>query len=492
MKRFVIFLAVTSLWAATAGPLTPGAEERAALDRISVADMLGNLSFLSSDLLEGRDTPSTGLDIAAEFIASQFRRSGLEPAAPDYFQVADFVEVTPSKEGVELALTSGDTSVRATTDLDLRSYAAIDVKDAPIYKAGKGEMPSLEGKIACLSQPDLRGENGMEKYEAFQASMKAVEAKHPAAILVIVSGGMRRGGQRARLVDAADVKPGTPTVNVRESAAAKFLEGLKEGDTGAAATIHAKAPAEKHVKVRNVAGILRGSDPALANSYVLVTAHYDHIGVLPSGEGDRINNGANDDGSGTVSVIEIANALAGMKTHPRRSIVFMTFFGEEKGLLGSRYYARHPLEPLKDTVAQINLEQVGRTDDTEGPQVGTATFTGFHFSEVPEIFEAAGKATGVKVYNNEEHGDAFFSRSDNQSLADAGIPSHTLAVAFEFPDYHQPGDEWQKIDYENMAKIDRMVALGLIEIANRGEAPHWNEKDKKAEKYIKAWRALHP
>jgi len=116
------------------------------------------------------------------------------------------------------------------------------------------------------------------------------------------------------------------------------------------------------------------------------------------------------------------------------------------GGLGSNYYCQHPIFPVAATVADINLEHMGRTDDTEGPQVSTATFTGFTFSNIPSTFEAAGKELGVKVYSNEKNGDAFFSRSDNQSLADSGIPAHTLCVAFEYPDYHGLGDEWPKVD----------------------------------------------
>jgi Zn-dependent M28 family amino/carboxypeptidase len=213
--------------------------------------------------------------------------------------------------------------------------------------------------------------------------------------------------------------------------------------------------------------------------------------VKEEGEGDRIFNGANDDGSGTVSVIELANALAKTNPHPKRSILFMTFFGEEKGLLGSRYYGSHPLIPLKDTIAQVNLEQLGRTDDPAGPQVGTATFTGFGFSDIPATFQAAGQEVGVKVYNNEKNGDSFFARSDNQSLADAGIPAHTIGVAFEFPDYHGVGDEWPKIDYDNMAKVNRMIALGLLHLANNPKLPQWNESNPKTEKYVSAWKALH-
>src|SRR6202030_20223 len=120
------------------------------------------------------------------------------------------------------------------------------------------------------------------------------------------------------------------------------------------------------------------------DTYVMLTAHYDHVGMRATGE-DRIYNGANDDGSGTVSVVEIAGALAALDPRPKRSILFVTFFGEERGLLGSRYYGRHPIVPLEKTIADLNLEQVGRTDATDGPQIGTASITGFDFSELPGI-----------------------------------------------------------------------------------------------------------
>jgi Zn-dependent M28 family amino/carboxypeptidase len=119
-------------------------------------------------------------------------------------------------------------------------------------------------------------------------------------------------------------------------------------------------------KVRNVIGVLRGSDPALKDTFIIVSAHYDHLGINTNLEGDQIFNGANDDGSGTVSVIELATSLSTLKEKPKRSIVFMTFYGEERGLLGSTYYGKNPIFPLAKTVAAINLEHMGRTDDVEG------------------------------------------------------------------------------------------------------------------------------
>ena len=167
----------------------------------------------------------------------------------------------------------------------------------------------------------------------------------------------------------------------------------------------------------------------------------------------------------------------------------MTFFGEEKGLLGSRYYGRHPVVPIDKTVADVNLEQVGRTDDSEGPRIGAATMTGHGYSDLTNVFTAAGQAEGVRLERHPQFSDAFFGRSDNQALADLGVPAHTISVAFMFPDYHGLTDHWQKIDYTNMAKVDRMVARGILMIADNPVEPKWNESNPKAAKYLNALKS---
>lgn len=470
MKLALILLAALCC----AASLDP--ETEATLDRITAASLRGNLSFLSSDLLEGRDTPSRGLDLAAEFIASQFRRAGLEPV----FQEAEFELITPNM--TDFALSVNGTAVKGK--VEIRCAGAVDIKDAPAFQVDNAKPPSLEGKVAVLAIPDLGADGSRENAVTYRHWYAATVAKHPAAIIQYFEGTPQHG-RANRLVEVESAKKTPPIVTLSDPDAAKLFTGKTS------ISIHANEPTIKVVHLRNVAATLKGSDPELSKTYILVTAHYDHIGVKEEGEGDRIFNGADDDGSGTVSVIELANALAKTNPRPRRSILFMTFFGEEKGLLGSRYYGSHPLVPLKDTIAQVNLEQLGRTDDSDGPQVGTATFTGFAFSEVPAAFQKAGHEVGVKVYDNEKNGDAFFARSDNQSLADAGIPAHTIAVAFEFPDYHGVGDEWPKIDYDNMAKVDRMIALGLLHLANNPKPPEWNEANSKTERYVSAWKALH-
>jgi hypothetical protein len=487
-------LAACLLFAAPDLRLTDGPEVRSALDHISADSMRGNLSFLASDALEGRDTPSRGLDIAAEFIASQFRRAGLEAPVDDtYFQTADFVQITRRTGGIELTVNlRGETTRIEPADVTIaRANAALNIESLVIYKMVGDDVPDdVEGKAVLLLS---RGSTAL---------VRRIRAKKASIILIAGSGSGRRNADAAaarRELIAEDLvdTPATPVASVRGEAARRLFESLPDGMTYATLTLHAPGPQREEVKLRNVIGVLRGSDPQLKDTYIIVTAHYDHLGIKPVADGTqekdgRIYNGANDDGSGVVSVIELANALASMHPRPRRSIVFMTVFGEERGLLGSQYYERHPVFPLDRTIADINIEQVGRTDDNEQPQIASATFTGFTYSEVPALFAEAGKATGVKVYERNSGDDAYFSRSDNQALADAGIPSHTVAVALEFPDYHNVGDKWYKIDYTNMTAIDRMLGLGIISLAADPTSPKWNESNQNTRKYLKAWRTLHP
>jgi len=258
---------------------------------------------------------------------------------------------------------------------------------------------------------------------------------------------------------------------------------------GARVSAHIPPPKATPVKLRNVIGVLRGADPALRDSYVLVTAHYDHLGIRGSGPGDHIYNGADDDASGTASAIEIAETLAGLPERPRRSVVFMTFFGEELGEVGSRYYVAHPVFPLAKTAVDLNLEQLGRTDEVGvGVHTGQYTLTGFEFTDLAPVLRQAAEPFGIRVVNDEKRNEQYFRQSDNYAFAEAGVPSTTISVAYQFSDYHQPGDEWPKLDYDNMAKVDRAVALAVWEVASNPDAPAWNAKNPKTE----AFRAKRP
>ncbi len=465
MNRVCVLLfasAAIGFGASRAGEMA--APQQAAIDRISADSMRGNLSFLASDALEGRGTPSNGLDVAAEFIASQFRRAGLEPAGKDgsYFQPANFAVVTPKLDEFRMTLVSKGEELELTpADVGIHSLMRLDFSNTPvIVLPSNGAIPPVEGRVVAGNA----GRYGSE------SSLRMLQARKPALILLI----SHHAGEPQE----------TEYLEDTDAANAPVLRIINEDAVSAVAekrtlsvSVHLAAPLRRDVVLRNVAGILRGSDPALRDRFVIVSSHYDHLGVRAGGSGDKIYNGANDNGSGTVSVMEIASALATLQVHPRRSILFLTLFGEEEGLLGSYYYIEHPLVPLRNSVADINLEMLGRTDDPAGPEVGAFAFTGPSYSDLASGMAAAAKAQGVKVYTKNDAA-SFFDRSDNYAFALAGIVAHTVIVAFDYPDYHAATDEWQKIDYANMAKVDRALAAGILDVANADEVPHWsNSRD---------------
>jgi len=446
---------------------------------ISAQSLRGHLSFLASDLLEGRATPSRGQDLAAEYIAAQFRRAGLEPAGNDgYFQVSDWKYAERDMSQFAFTVQAGGKTLSVPASaVDLRVREAVSFKDAAVvtmpWAEAMKDAARADGKLLVLTMPaDRRAAYGdLQKFTG------------KPALLVLVDGSRTQGSAaNGWLVEEGPPRPrdAMRSVVLYDAQAAAALSA-----GNATVTLNVPGPVERAVKLRNVVGVLRGSDPKLKDTYVMLTSHYDHLGIR---NGD-IYNGANDDGSGTVSVIEIAASLAAQKTRPKRSIVFMTFFGEELGLVGSRYYGKHPVFPIKDTVADINLEQIGRTDDSEGARVNAANLTGFDYTSISDTLQRAGKKVGVKLVKHPVNSDRYFAQSDNQSLADAGVPAHTLSVAYEFPDYHGKDDDWDKIDYENMARIDRMVALGLLDIANNRKAPAWSAVPNAA-KYLEAAKKL--
>lgn len=462
--------------------------------RLTADALKADVSFLASDALEGRGTPSPGLDIAAEYIAAQFRRGGLEPAGDDgYFQTAHYEQVTPNFEGLELSVTADGQKVAAEKSaLVLQDAVAADVKDASVLKVSMSDASALDalteeqvrGKVLVLELPDAAAGRGAAM--TLRRAPAAATKLHASLVVILRQaggGGAAGGGRGGRLREAAGAaSPSVPVLVVSDPAVRNALVNAKEATVSA----HIAAPAVQQVKLRNVVAILRGTDPALKDTYVMLTGHYDHLGVRGSGPGDHIFNGANDDASGTSSVIEIANALAALP-RPKRSIVFMTVFGEELGDLGSGYYARHPIFPLVRTVADVNLEQLGRTDESNvGTHANQFNLTGFDFTNIAAVFRKAGEQTGVQVVKDEKNSDPFFTRSDNAAFANAGVPSTTLSVAYVYSDYHGAGDEWPKLDYENMAKVDRTIALAALDIANSVETPKWDTNNPKTAAFVKA------
>jgi hypothetical protein len=482
-------LAAAALLAAQGQP--PLAQRIAA--HVRVNDLKADVSFLASDALEGRATPSRGLDLAAEYIAAQFRRAGLEPVGDDgYFQNASYQSVKANPEGLAFTL---DSATAGEGTVTIQEAVATGLDGAAVFKVTLNDTAALDaltaeqvrGKVLLVEVPTGGGGGGMAAFQA-QRRILTLAAKLEPAMVVMVRATAQPTNPNARvpLRDATALAPKVPILNVWDKAIYDAVAAARPGPMEATVSAHVAAPLVTPVKLRNVAGVLRGSDPQLTDTYVIVTGHYDHLGVRPKAQGDGIYNGANDDASGTASVIAVASALADLGEKPKRTILFVTLFGEEAGGLGARWYTAHPIFPIAKTVADINLEQLGRTDDSEGPKVSQFNLTGFDYTDIAATFAKAGALTGVQAIKHEKNSDAYFGRSDNAAFADAGIPSTTLSVSYVFPDYHQPGDEWQKLDYDNLAKVDVTVALGILDMANSSQAPQWNKENPKTARYVQA------
>ena len=217
----------------------------------------------------------------------------------------------------------------------------------------------------------------------------------------------------------------------------------------------------------NVVGILRGGDPVLSDEAVILGAHFDHVGVGRSVDGDSIYNGADDDASGVAVVLEVARLMARSQP-PDRTVIFLLTTGEEMGLLGTRFYIDSPVIPMERTVADLQVEMVGRPDSLAGGP-GRAWLTGFERTTLGDSLIAA----GIPLVPDPRPDQRFFFRSDNIAFARLGIPAHTLSSFNLHSDYHRPSDEAEFMDYEHMARVTESTAEAVRILAN-GPAPEWH------------------
>jgi Zn-dependent M28 family amino/carboxypeptidase len=218
-----------------------------------------------------------------------------------------------------------------------------------------------------------------------------------------------------------------------------------------------------------VVGWLEGSDPELRDEYLVFTAHMDHVGIGRPVNGDSIYNGADDDASGTSAILELAQAFA-TGPRPRRSVVFMTVSGEEKGLIGSEWYGEHPLFPLEKTVANLNIDMIGRNWEDTVVAIGKEESS---LGETVERVAARHPELGLEVIDDIWPEERFYFRSDHYNFARRGVP-----ILFFFSgvhaDYHRPSDEPSKLKYEKAARIARLIYLLGLEIANADDRPTWD------------------
>ncbi|HUQ80226.1 MAG TPA: M20/M25/M40 family metallo-hydrolase [Gemmatimonadaceae bacterium] len=217
----------------------------------------------------------------------------------------------------------------------------------------------------------------------------------------------------------------------------------------------------------NVVGIIPGTDPALRDQVVLIDAHYDHLGMQGGQGADSIFNGADDDASGVVAVMEIARALAAGPA-PKRTVVVAATTGEEVGLLGTRWYIQHPVRPLEAMVANLEIEMIGRPDSLAGG-VGKGWLTGFERSTMGDLFKAAGLPIVADARPNEQ----FFMRSDNIAFAQRGIVAHTLSSYNMHTDYHQASDDVSHVDFAHMTQLVDVAVRAARLVADSPTKLEW-------------------
>jgi len=522
----------------SAGTNTPGTQPA-----ITATDLRQRLFLIADDSTLGRETGSEGAFTTSAYIAAEFQRLGLEPAGDQgtYFQAVPFWDVRVDP-GSQLTSSTGAT-LRLVSDFLPASFSAPPrVFDrTPIVYAGSADDTAqvmsptgVAGKFVVIDVPP-----GVDRRSVLGPFLGRYR---DAAAIGVVALDQLGGEQIARLRDGRPVadtsrNPRAIALVWLSRPAAASLLGADPATLAPGTTVvntvsgqfdFPRAPVRW--PARNVVGIVRGSDPALRNQYLSLSAHHDHVGfdhspvdhdslrafnrvVRPMGADspmrpatdeewvrirairdslrqvhrprlDSIRNGADDDGSGTVAILEIAEAFARSATRPRRSILFVSHTGEEAGLLGSRWYADHATVPIDSIVGEIDQDMIGRGTASDFPRGGTGAGSPTYLEvigakrisrEFGEMLEAANARQPVPfvfdyTYDQPGHPLQYYCRADHYSYARYGIPS----VAFsrgEHLDYHQVTDEAPYISYPDLARVAQMVHDGALTIANAPERP---------------------
>ena len=471
--------------------------------------LLGHIRFLASDDLRGRGNGSVGLERAAEYIAAQFKAAGLRPGAPhgEWFQPFELTAGLSIGEGNSLVVRAGAQSARlslgesyyplAVSPTGGTSSAQMDLKGVPVVFAGYGiSAPEFDyddyagldvaGKAVLIfshePQENVRDSrlNGARPLRATTLNSKARAARSRGALaLLVVSDPTHRVDQADYTLfmiesDAEDHR--IPVLRVDRDEMAPLLRAWDLDGVAAeidrdlvprplalvGATIdYTQRLSLNRRTVRNVVGILDGSDSARDNEAVVLGGHYDHLGLggrfssAPARTGE-IHNGADDNASGIAALIEIARSAVVDRLRFPRSIVFVAFAGEERGLLGSRHYAGAPAMPLADTVAMLNLDMIGRSHGRV--EVGGLAATPALQADI----DAAARIADIDV----RRGGPGAGRSDDSSFIDKRIPALHLFTGFH-DDYHRPSDDWDRIDVGGTARVATLALELAARIAAR-------------------------
>ncbi len=537
-KNFFVFVLSVSLLVSSttfAQTVKISSDDRKIAEAITAEQLSSYLYFVASDAMGGRDTPSFGLDVTAEFLKMNLQKWGFKGAGDNgtFFQKialrrdavdagATSVEVGGQKfeYGQDLIRASGNSASPVSAPIvfagngwmvkskNLNPYQNLDVKGKIVAVYGEGPISNrgLVPMPAGVTQADLTGVRGTDWADA---AMYA-RSNGAAGLLILPSKFLTEnwsalsqnfGRNRLsveKLTRPTPASPSSPAMSVFFASprlanvifngeSANPMAGAVnsfEVSSGKALNFNIVIKPEIHW-TQNVVALWEGSDPILKNEMIAIGAHYDHVGTNPNAPGDdKIWNGADDDGSGTVAVLSIAEALAKTKTRPKRSILFVWHTGEEKGLWGAEYFNKFPTVDIKKVIAQLNIDMIGRSrkegdttpanKDLSGENAVYVIGSEMMSSTLGAVTKGTNNAY-LKMnydlrYDDPKDTNRFFFRSDHFHYAVNGIP-----IVFWFTgvheDYHQPGDHADKIDYAKMEKITRTIFLTLLQLSDLKERP---------------------
>jgi hypothetical protein len=520
-------------------PDTPEAQAaRRAADVITAADMRQRIGVIADDSLRGRPTPSPELDKVAAYIAGEFQRIGLRPGGDSgtFFQRYP-IRVERRNQQASVTLTGRGRTARwqpytdifggsPPSPLGIVTGRVVLLLGTPADTGHPFGAVNVRGAVVVQIAPRPATPGALRRRVARQGSDRVDLPRMRAAIagrrellagIALQEKGAAAGargwirlsptahdpgghapGDRYSLATPSDFALPTPAMPILigwDSVAIPVLRaaGIDPAvlsDTtargiralrGVTATIDVARHVER-TSAPNVIGVLEGSDPQLKNEYVFLTAHMDHVGVTGGGVGcrpegaDSLCNGADDNASGAVGVVALARAFAALNPRPRRSIAFVVLSGEERGLWGSGYYVDHPTLPLAQTVADLNLDMIGRHFDNRPGWRDTLAVIGNEHSSLGRAADRVAVShpeLRLRLIDDIWPEENFFRRSDHFNFARKGVP-----VLFLFggthPDYHGAGDSVNKLDAEKAERVVRMIFYLGLDVANAAERPQWN------------------
>ncbi|MFD2583218.1 M28 family peptidase [Pedobacter vanadiisoli] len=530
-KKFLTLGLATLVTASCFGQVKPLQANKDAIKfskAINPDNAYKHLSVLASDEYEGRETGTKGAWMAADYIRDYFKSIGLKgPVDGGYFQKINLVNVTLKESHVTVngqpkeyqkdyvvspSLISDNGFTFSTDQIVFIGYGI--KKDSYNDFAGT----DIKGKVVMMfngGDPTLKPGTRIDRkaYRDMLESRAKYFAENNVKAIILIDPGVDRITEDSKQFQnkgrvivktnaaiEAQKQNDIPRISISVALANDLLKSnnttvadlqkkITESVTPASQIVNvpfsaSAAKNEVPVRCENVLGYLEGSDPVLKKEVLILTGHYDHIGLETNPNAkDKVNNGADDDGSGTTGVLLMAKAFTDAKKAgkgPKRSILFMTVVGEEKGLWGSEWYSEHPVFPVANTIADLNTDMIGRTGEEYLGKPDSANYiysvgSKMLSSDLANISEQV-NATYTKMkldykYDDPKDPEQIYYRSDHYNFAKLGIPIIFYYDGMLQQDYHKPGDEVSKINFPLLAKRAKLTYFTAWELANRAKRP---------------------